>query len=107
MGLFDGVCCCMSYGQKDTKLDVITILTNLAYVGGLVGREQVKACLMGVSAWFDDYLQEQGGKKDKDRDLHKVGIRALCCHTTRACPHSYLHCLFSSSGHAPPPLSCL
>lgn len=59
---------------QDTKLDVLAILTNLAATGGLVGREQVKACLMGVSTWFDGYLQEQGARAGQDRDLHKVWV---------------------------------
>ena len=52
-------------------------------MGGRIGREQVKACLMGVSAWFDDYLRDhhdKGGTTSDERDteLHKAMLLLLC-----------------------------
>ena len=75
-----------SVSDKDTKLDVISILSNVAAddsVGG--AREAVRTVLLSVSEWFDDYLNgEEGGRgvgtgeAEVEPELHKAMLLLLC-----------------------------
>ena len=42
--------------DKDTKLDVLTILGSLASVEKDEVRDEIKVALGGVSEWFDEYV---------------------------------------------------
>jgi hypothetical protein len=44
--------------DKDTKLDALNILANVAY-GGKEAVAEVRACLQEVSEWFDDYISTE------------------------------------------------
>lgn len=55
-----------SFSDKDTKLDVLTILGNLAALSEKRYKEDVKTVLQGVSKWFDDYLYEQEVQPNSD-----------------------------------------
>lgn len=48
--------------DKDTKLDVLNILGNVA-TGSKAALNEVRDALQGVSEWFDDYMgvEESGG----------------------------------------------
>ncbi|CAM9172174.1 unnamed protein product [Chrysoparadoxa australica] len=57
--------------DHDTKLDILAILANLA-AGDSEAREEVKYVLMGVSEWFDEYMQEMAASAEQDNNLHKA-----------------------------------
>lgn len=50
--------------DKDTKLDALNILANVAY-GGKEAIHEVRNCLQEVSEWFEDYIatEEQDPEK--------------------------------------------
>ena len=72
----------------DTKLEVLTILGNLAKHDTLSAvpqaRDEVKMVLQGVSEWFDEYLQSEPiGGCDRDGaplepEIHKHMLLVLC-----------------------------
>jgi len=71
--------------DKDTKLDVLAILSNVAVDKDNEGaKEAVKMVLNDVSDWFDDYMrdEEQSGVVDEDNnsvepELHKSMLLLL------------------------------
>ena len=72
--------------DKDTKLDVLSILSNIAMDNSSNGsREAIRTVLLSVSEWFDDYLstEEATGNYDEDSnqvepELHKAMLLLLC-----------------------------
>lgn len=60
-----------SLSDKDTKLDVLTILGNLAALSERRYKEDVKTVLQGVSKWFDDYLYEEEVQPNSDDALEQ------------------------------------
>lgn len=75
-----------SVSDKDTKLDVLGILSNVAADDSVEGaREVVRTVLLSVSEWFDDYLNgEEGGRgegtgeAEVEPELHKAMLLLLC-----------------------------
>ncbi|KAJ8614289.1 hypothetical protein CTAYLR_001175 [Chrysophaeum taylorii] len=64
--------------DKDTRLDVLTILSNLAVAPER--REQIQMALHGVNEWFDDYMAREEGRaesKDVEPELHKLMLLLL------------------------------
>jgi hypothetical protein len=71
--------------DKDTKLDVLSILSNVAMLQTGGNREAVRSVLLSVSEWFDEYLlnEEGPGRYDDDEneaepELHKAMLLLLC-----------------------------
>jgi len=70
--------------DKDTKLDVLSILSNVAMLQTGGSREVVRSVLLSVSEWFDDYLLNEEGCDRYDEDNNEVS------------PSPTQHCLLSS-----------
>ncbi|CAN0044549.1 unnamed protein product [Heterosigma akashiwo] len=54
--------------DKDTRLDVLTILANVAALPKRRAKEMVRDVIDGVSEWFESYMKEQDCKRDDDGD---------------------------------------
>lgn len=63
--------------DKDTKLDVLAILANLAARKDVKSRESVRQCLMGVSEWFDAYMEIEESAAGQEPELHKSMLLLL------------------------------
>ncbi|CAN0002731.1 unnamed protein product, partial [Discosporangium mesarthrocarpum] len=67
--------------DKDTKLDVLNILSNLSVSGTKEAKEAVRSCLQGVSVWFDEYMSSEEGQCSaglaQDPELHKALLLLL------------------------------
>jgi len=62
--------------DKDTKLDVLNILANVA---GLPksGNAVVRNALQGISEWFDAYIAEEEADPGQEPELHKAMVLLL------------------------------
>jgi hypothetical protein len=90
---------CLNSGKnkrvdKDTRLDVLQVLGNIARTDDAAVLAHVQKVLGGVSEWFDEYLraEESGGREDgdasdedaaapppeKEPELHKAMLVLLC-----------------------------
>ncbi|GMH54787.1 hypothetical protein TrVE_jg303 [Triparma verrucosa] len=68
-----------SVSDKDTKLDILSILSNVAADSSPGTRDCVRTVLLSVSEWFDDYLcQEESGPSEVEPELHKSMLLLLC-----------------------------
>jgi hypothetical protein len=56
--------------DKDTKLDALNILANVAY-GGKDAIAEVRTSLQDVSEWFDDYIANEEQDAEQEPELHK------------------------------------
>ncbi|KAJ1453539.1 hypothetical protein M885DRAFT_524007 [Pelagophyceae sp. CCMP2097] len=68
--------------DKDTRLDVLTVLSNLAAQPERRQREHIKMALEGINEWFDDYMTREEARRDSDHDdvepeLHKLMLLLL------------------------------
>ena len=61
--------------DKDTRLDVLTILSNLARRTSSEQREHVKMALDGVNEWFDEYLAKE--ESSEEPEMHKLMLLLL------------------------------
>lgn len=66
----------MSKSDKDTKLDALNILANVAY-GGKEAVSEVRAVLQNATEWFDDYIAREEEDPDKEPELHKAMVLLL------------------------------
>mmetsp|Transcript_23568 Transcript_23568/g.30565 ORF Transcript_23568/g.30565 Transcript_23568/m.30565 type:complete len:728 (-) Transcript_23568:351-2534(-) len=72
-----------SLADKDTRLDVLTILANVAALPKRKAKEAVRDVIGNVSEWFEGYMKEQDCKRDDDDDenhdpeLHKSMLLLL------------------------------
>lgn len=63
--------------DKDTKLDVLNILANVAK-GSKHARAEVTNAVQGVSEWFDQYMaSEEGSDPTQEPELHKAMVLLL------------------------------
>lgn len=62
--------------DKDTKLDVITILANVAGSGNS-GNTLARVALSNVSDWFDDYIASEEADPGQEPELHKGMVLLL------------------------------
>ena len=70
--------------DKDTKLDVLAIMANLAAdTSSRRAREEIRVCLMGISEWFDSYMEQEECDRNetegggKEPELHKAMLLLL------------------------------
>ncbi len=61
--------------DKDTKLDVLNILANVASEKKAVG--DVRTALQGVSEWFDEYIASEEEEASQEPELHKAMVLLL------------------------------
>ena len=52
-------------------------MANLAAQENPKAREQIRVCLMGVSEWFDGYLESEEGIDSQQPELHKCMLLLL------------------------------
>lgn len=66
-----------SKSDKDTKLDVLNILANVAASKNAVA--EVRLALGGVSEWFDEYMAKEEGDAggQQEPELHKAMVLLL------------------------------
>jgi hypothetical protein len=62
--------------DKDTKLDVLNIMANVAS-GGKNLASDVRMALQGVSEWFDDYIAQEDSDSTQEPELHKAMVLLL------------------------------
>eukprot|EP01039_Chlorochromonas_danica_P001318 gene1318-1439_t len=62
--------------DKDTKLDVLNILANVA-AGSKKAVAEVRAALHGVSEWFDEYMTKEEAIGGQEPELNKAMILLL------------------------------
>jgi hypothetical protein len=62
--------------DKDTKLDVLNILANVA-TGCKEAVTEVRSALGGVSEWFDEYMAAEDGDGGQEPDLYKTMVLLL------------------------------
>lgn len=61
--------------DKDTKLDVLNILANVAASKTAVA--EVRVALQGVSEWFDEYMAKEEAQPGQEPELHKAMVLLL------------------------------
>lgn len=62
--------------DKDTKLDVLNILANVA-TGSKAAVSEVRAALQGVSEWFDSYMAQEETTGGQEPELNKAMVLLL------------------------------
>ena len=62
--------------DKDTKLDVLNILANVA-TGSKSALGEVRAALQGVSEWFDEYMTSEESVAGQEPELNKAMVLLL------------------------------
>jgi hypothetical protein len=62
--------------DKDTKLDVLNILANVA-AGSSEVVSMVKVALQGISEWFDEYIATEEADAGVEPELHKAMVLLL------------------------------
>jgi hypothetical protein len=62
--------------DKDTKLDVLNILANVAG-GSKRSVAEVRVALGGVSEWFDEYIATEESDPGEEPELHKAMVLLL------------------------------
>lgn len=62
--------------DKDTKLDVLNILGNVA-IGSKACCAEVRMALGGVSEWFDEYIATEESDPQQEPELHKAMVLLL------------------------------
>ena len=62
--------------DKDTKLDVLNILANVA-AGSSEVVSMVKVALQGISEWFDEYIAAEEEDAGVEPELHKAMVLLL------------------------------
>eukprot|EP01031_Cornospumella_fuschlensis_P031676 gene31676-38281_t len=62
--------------DKDTKLDVLNILANVA-TGSRRAVSEVRVSLQGVSEWFDDYMAAEESTPGQEPELNKAMVLLL------------------------------
>jgi hypothetical protein len=65
-----------SKSDKDTKLDVLNILGNVAF-GSKSCCAEVRLALGGVSEWFDEYIATEESDPQQEPELHKAMVLLL------------------------------
>lgn len=68
--------------DKDTRLDVLVILANIAKLEDVFVKEKVQKVLAGVSSWFEKYVEETEAAASRegkrvDPELHKAMLLLL------------------------------
>jgi hypothetical protein len=63
--------------DKDTKLDILAIMANLAADDSPRAREEIRVALMGVSEWFDAYMEAEESGDSQEPELHKAMLLLL------------------------------
>eukprot|EP00953_Heterococcus_sp_UTEX-ZZ885_P022959 12654-Heterococcus_DN1.PRE.1 len=65
--------------DKDTKLDILAIMANLAADDSQTSRarEEIRVALMGVSEWFDAYMEAEESGDSQEPELHKAMLLLL------------------------------
>jgi len=72
--------------DKDTKLDVLNILANVAALPAAGG--EVRLALQGVSEWFDEYIAQEENEPAQEPELHKAMVLLLArCYDYRLKVH--------------------
>lgn len=66
----------LSKSDKDTKLDVLSILANVAG-GDKDAKAEVRVALGGISEWFDEYISTEESDPTKEPELHKAMVLLL------------------------------
>eukprot|EP00602_Paraphysomonas_sp_CaronLab_P003967 CAMPEP_0185017436 /NCGR_PEP_ID=MMETSP1103-20130426/388_1 /TAXON_ID=36769 /ORGANISM="Paraphysomonas bandaiensis, Strain Caron Lab Isolate" /LENGTH=753 /DNA_ID=CAMNT_0027546853 /DNA_START=39 /DNA_END=2300 /DNA_ORIENTATION=+ len=66
----------LSKSDKDTKLDVLNILANVAG-GDKIARAEVRVALGGISEWFDEYIATEEADPTIEPELHKAMVLLL------------------------------
>lgn len=61
--------------NRDTKLDILNILANVALSGRAVS--EVRAALQGVSEWFDQYISQEESIPGEEPELNKIMVLLL------------------------------
>lgn len=61
--------------DKDTKLDVLNIMANVAASKSAVS--EVRVALQGVSEWFDEYMAAEEADPGQEPELHKAMVLLL------------------------------
>lgn len=61
--------------DKDTKLDVLNIMANVAASKTAVS--EVRVALQGISEWFDEYMSAEESGPGQDPELHKAMVLLL------------------------------
>ena len=56
--------------DKDTKLDVLTVLANVAASGG-AGNALVRVALSNISEWFDEYIASEEGDASQEPEVRR------------------------------------
>lgn len=59
--------------DRDTKLDALNILANVAS-GGKEAVAEVRASLQEISEWFEDYMASEEQDPDQEPELHKAMV---------------------------------
>ncbi|GMH77153.1 hypothetical protein TL16_g07307, partial [Triparma laevis f. inornata] len=67
-----------SVSDKDTKLDILSILSNVSADNTPGTRDSVRTVLLSVSEWFDDYLCQEESSAEVEPELHKSMLLLLC-----------------------------
>jgi hypothetical protein len=62
--------------DKDTKLDVLNILANVAG-GSKKSVAEVRVALGGISEWFDEYIATEESDPGEEPELHKAMVLLL------------------------------
>lgn len=66
----------LSKSDKDTKLDVLSILANVAG-GDKDAKAEVRVALGGISEWFDEYISTEEADPTQEPELHKAMVLLL------------------------------
>jgi len=62
--------------DKDTKLDVLNILANVAG-GSPEAVSEVRVALQGINEWFDEYIRTEEEDPTQEPELHKAMVLLL------------------------------
>jgi len=62
--------------DKDTKLDVLNILANVA-TGSHKAVAEVRTALQGVSEWFDQYMAQEESTPGQEPEINKAMVLLL------------------------------
>eukprot|EP01036_Dinobryon_divergens_P031490 gene31490-40897_t len=62
--------------DKDTKLDVLNILANVA-AGSKESHTEVRSALQGVSEWFDEYMAKEELTPGQEPEMYKAMVLLL------------------------------
>jgi hypothetical protein len=73
------ICSNAARSDKDTKLDILAIMANLAADDSQTSRarEEIRVALMGVSEWFDAYMEAEESGDSQEPELHKAMLLLL------------------------------